>query len=535
METYTVVIAGAGPTGLVLACDLWASGVRVLVVDRAAGPATTSRALGLQPRGVEVLERAGALDDLEQRGLPVRQVAIDLGGRTMAYLRLGEATKLVRRPGLLVSQAEIEARLRRRLAELGGRVDWSRGVSDARQDIEGVIVELDDGSTAHCQWLVGCDGAHSRVRKLAGIGFPGVQIVERFLLADVHADLPLGRDTASVWLRGDEILAAFPLPGADLWRLMAPAPDDASDDLTGPELLAVLEHRLHERTGWPPSVVRSAEWTSTFRIHRRLAERFREGRILLAGDAAHIHSPLGGQGLNTGVGDAENLAWKLALVAQDRAAPALLDSYQAERLPIAAEVLESTSALTRMVLGDSPAARFVRDRVFVPSLKLGLVQRLIWEQASQLRVSYRRGPLAKHARRTLAFGSRPGDRMPDISCRRAGGGLTRLHAELGPRWVLLTPPPSRCAGAAVDACVDVARRRLGVDLLTVLAATDAHESGVMLVRPDAHLGWRGNAAPAALERWLTGVLDHGEAPAPTGVGTSIGSEDEMPASQPAHR
>ena len=518
MDVCTVLVAGAGPTGLALACDLLASGVDVRVVDAAPGPARTSRALGLQPRGVEVLERAGALGNLEQRSLPVRQVVVDLGGHATARLWLGQTTRLVPRPGLLVSQAEIEAGLRRRLAQLGGTVEWGREVRDADQDADGVTVQLSNGSTIRCTWLVGCDGAHSRVRKLAGIGFPGVQIVERFLLADVHADLPLARDGASVWLRGEEMLAAFPLPGADLWRLMAPAPNDDLDAPGEQAVLVLLIRRLRERTGWPASTVRAAEWTSTFRIHRRLAERFRQGKILLAGDAAHIHSPMGGQGLNTGLGDAENLAWKLALVASRRAAPALLDSYEAERRPVAAEVLASTSAVTRMVLGKSRLARMVRDRVFVPALNVPVVQRLIWEQASQMKVSYRSGPLAQESRRPFRPGPRPsprpGDRVADLACQRPEGGLTRLHGELGPAWVLLVPQAvARQAALAAQGCIDLARQRLGADLVTVLTPTDATSSGrkphLLLVRPDAHLAWRGSPSTSALHQWLTGALDHG--------------------------
>ncbi len=306
---------------------------------------------------------------------------------------------------MIVSQAEVEFGLRRRLAELGGEVEWAREVLKCRQDRDGVEVRFADGSALECEWLVGCDGAHSRVRKSAGTGFPGVQIIGRFLLADVHADFPVARDTALVWLRGDEMLAAFPLPGRDLWRLMAPAPKTSGDDLSPEAVLGLLTGQLLDQAGWPSSAVGTVEWTSTFRIHRRLADRFRERRILLAGDAAHIHSPVGGQGLNTGVGDAENLAWKLTLVARRRATPTLLDSYEAERRPIAAEVLRSTSGMTRMVVGQSPLARVLRDRVFVPSLSSGLVQRLIWEQASQLKVSYRSGPLAGGSGR--AFLGRP--------------------------------------------------------------------------------------------------------------------------------
>jgi 4,5-epoxidase len=215
--------------------------------------------------------------------------------------------------------------------------------------------------------------------------------------------------------------------------------------------------------------------------------------------------------MNTGLGDAENLAWKLALVAHRRAAPALLDSYETERRPVAAEVLQSTSALTRMVLGDGRLARMLRDHVFVPSLNHPAVQKLIWEQASQLRVNYRRGPLRGRGRRHFHLGARPGDRIPDLSCRRPDGSLTRLHSELGSTWVLLTPPAATPRAAlATQRCVDLARRRLGADLVAVLTPTEPVRRNVLLVRPDAHLGWRGAPSPAALERWMLDVLGYGE-------------------------
>ncbi len=516
MTHQSVLVAGAGPTGLTLACDLLAAGVDVRVVDRAPGAARTSRALGLQPRGLEALLRAGALGDLERRSNPIRQVVVDLGGGTPARLRLGGATKLVTRPGLLVSQAEVEAGLRRRLEDLGGQVEWSSEVVDATQDGAGVTVRISSGSgissdsefgpgrNFRCSWLVGCDGAHSRVRTLAGVGFPGVAVIERFALADVRADLPLDRDAVAVWLRGEQMLAAFPLPGADLWRLMAPVPDDEPGPLDGAQLLGLLTTQLAERTGWPAGSVRGVEWTSMFRIHRRLAERYRQGRILLAGDAAHIHSPLGGQGMNTGIGDAENLAWKLALVARHRAGPELLDTYQDERRPIAEEVLSSTTGMTKMVLGQSPTARLLRDRVFVPALNRPLVQRLVWEQASQLKTSYARGPLGDPARRTLRH-PRPGDRVPDLACRRADGSRTHLHTELGARWALLgstATMPSRMAAG----CLAVAERRLGAGAVTALSTDDRLRSELYLIRPDGHLGWRGRARPARVAGWLARVL-----------------------------
>jgi 4,5-epoxidase len=496
--TCSVLVVGAGPTGLALACGLLGRGVSVRVVDSAVGPATTSRALGLQPRGVEVLDRVGALGDLPALGIGVRQVVVHIGGREIGRLAVGAPTRLARQPGLLVSQAEIEGGLRHRLGQLGGAVEWGRELLGVDLAGTGIAAALDGGEIARAGWVVGCDGAHSVVRKAAGIGFPGVALVERFLLADVRAALPLVRDNVSVWLDGESMLAAFPLPGTDLWRLMAPAPDPGG--ATDPAaVLAQLTALLAQRSGIAPAAVEQALWTSTFRFHRRLADSYRAGRVLLAGDAAHIHSPFGGQGLNTGLGDAENLAWKLALVVSGHAAPALLDTYEAERRPIAEQVLASTSGMTRIMLGGSGAVRLVRDHVLVPLMNLPLAQRLISEQASQLRISYRRGPLGARSLRR----PRPGDRMPDLACHRSDGTPTRLHAALRPSWGLLAEDP-----VIRERCADTAAQLLGTDNVARLApAVGQSRRTALLVRPDAHLAWRGTDH-TALRRWLTETL-HG--------------------------
>lgn len=487
-----VVVVGAGPTGLAAACGLRAAGVDVRVLDAADGPARTSRALGLQPRGAEVLARLGALGGLPSRCLPIHRVVVSVEGRELARLRVGMPTPLVRRPGLLVGQAEIEQALRERLAELGGHVEWGWRVSGLEQDGNGVTLRTSHGPV-RAAWVVGADGAHSAVRHAAGIGFPGVPLVERFLLADVDldpgADLGLPRDAVGVWLRGQEMLGAFPLPDGGAgrrWRLMAPAPGPVDDVLTA------LTGMLGSHTGRAP-VVDRAVWTSEFRIHRRLADTYRRGRVLLAGDAAHIHSPFGGQGLNTGIGDAENLAWKLAAVVHGRAREGLLDSYGGERRPVAAEVLAATSGLTRAVLGRSAVARTLRDHVLVPLLDRPRVQRTVWERASQLRTTYRGGPLAP---RSWARGLRAGDRVPDLPCRTVDGTATTLHAVLGPGWAVLTAD-------ADDPCAAAARAALGA-VVTELRSPDARD--VLLVRPDAHLAWRGRSARALRDR-LTAMLD----------------------------
>ncbi|AWI31742.1 hypothetical protein DDW44_25365 [Streptomyces tirandamycinicus] len=486
-----VVIAGAGPTGLALACGLAAAGAAVRVLDKRAEPATTSRALGLQPRGAEVLDRLGALGDLPGRSVRIARVVTHVDGEPMASLEVGRPTKLVRKPGLLMSQTEVEAALRRRLNSLGVEVEWGRELLSAAQDASGVTVCC-EGERIRADWLVGCDGAHSRVRTSAGIGFPGVSVIESFLLADVRAELPFASDAVSVWLRGDAMLGAFPLPGDRVWRLMAPG--GAAHPAPGVDgVVEELARQLREHTGVHGSAVAQVLWSSTFRIHRRLASTYRQGRILLAGDAAHIHSPFGGQGMNTGLGDAENLAWKLALVAHGAAAPRLLDTYEAERRPIAREVLASTSSLTRVAVGTSPAARALRDHVFVPLMNRPFVQRLIWEQSSQLKIHYRGGPLGTRTlARWSARGPRAGDRMPDLACRDAGGAPTRLHAELGSRWALLSPTPHDG-----EAYLAEARRHLGPAVPVVhLLTSGSRHAGVMLVRPDGHLAWRGDSAAA---------------------------------------
>ncbi|MFC3892467.1 FAD-dependent oxidoreductase [Lentzea rhizosphaerae] len=415
-----VIIAGAGPTGLALACGLRQFGVDVRVVDQADGPATTSRALGLQPRGVEVLARLGALGDLPEKAVRLRAlringaVALDMG-----FLR--DAGQLI------VSQAWVEERLRDRLSALGVEIEWNTPVS----------------GVSGWDWLVGCDGAHSAVRKAAGIAFEGESVMENFLLRDLHAEWDLDRESIHLFVDGASITSVFPLPGG-IWRVMSPG---------------------GER--WTPGPIDSVEWESTFRIHRRQAATYRRGNVLLAGDAAHIHSPLGGQGMNTGLGDADNLAWKLALVVQGRASEQLLDTYEAERRPIGARVLASTTPATRLAMGPGVVTRTIRDRALWPLLGLPFVQRRLVRFTSQLDVKYS-GPLAS--------GRRGGERVPAFV--RTG------------RWVL--------AGPAT--CLEVAGERLG----DVVHHERAGET--LLVRPDGHLAWRGPSSPERLAEWLNEVL-----------------------------
>jgi 4,5-epoxidase len=459
--------------------------VSVEVVDSADRAATTSRALALQPRGVEVLDRIGALGDLCERGIKAMTATVYTGARPILCLELGRWLTGKGRSVVLISQAEIEAELRRRFSELGGHIEWGTPVVDAKADQDSVAVTVGDRArTVRADWLVACDGAHSAVRKFAGIDFRGAPIIERFLLADVHADLPIGRGGTHVWLHRDGMLAAFPLPGEDLWRLIADAPAQDGD------VLAQLSSLLSARTSMTGARIGTAEWTSTFRIQRRIASRYRRGRILLAGDAAHIHSPFGGQGLNTGIGDAENLAWKLVLVTKGLAGEQLLDTYQTERRPVAKTVVAETTATTNILLGTNTATRWLRDGLILPVVNRPILQGRLLGLASQLSVSYRRGPLAPKLQ--VSIGLRVGDRVPDLACRRRDGATTRLYRELAGRWALVIP----------DGGDPPAIGRLDEEVIVLNAAA----SEMLLIRPDAHLAWRQRYATAELQMRLAEIL-----------------------------
>ncbi|CAM4414210.1 Pentachlorophenol 4-monooxygenase [Mycobacterium basiliense] len=493
-------MVGAGPAGLGLACGLLAQGVRVRVVDKAAAPARTSRANFLHARGSEVLDRLGALGDLPEHCLRAMSITTYLHGKPTLRLRFGDPGLRTSAPPMVISQAKVEAALRDRLIDLGGHVEWGTPLVDIRQDADGVVATLGTGEQAQAGWLAGCDGAGSATGQLAGISFPGVKLSERFLLADVRLDWNLDRSGTSVWVSSVGILGAMPMPDG-WWRVIAYDPDRSDTKPTEPEILDRLQQILPERTGIDVRVI-DADWLSMFSVHRRLADRYRSGRVLIAGDAAHTHAPFGGQGMLTGLGDVENLAWKLALVVNGQAHSALLDTYQAERRPLATEVLRGTSAVTKVNVAEGRVGRLVRDRLLTPLFGLPAVQRWVTYRTSQLWVSYRRGPLSQRSRPTTR--PRAGDRVPDQACARIDAGLTRLHAELRGHWALLL---SAHPDDTDPVLLDTARAHLG-DRVTVLQSVDPGQADGYLVRPDGHLAWRGRRRDE-LDRWLHRALHAG--------------------------
>lgn len=481
MQHPDVLVVGAGPAGLATACGLLSQGVRVRIVDKASGPATTSRANFLHARGSEVLDRLGALDGLPERSVRAMNITTYLGDKPVMHIRFGDPQMHTAAPPMVISQAEVEAALRARLTELGGEIHWNSELVALTPNGLGMVATTGSGEQITADWLIGCDGAQSAARRLAGIDFPGVKLSERFLLADVMLDWDLDRSGTTGWIHPAGMIGAMPMPDG-LWRIIAYDPDGPAEKPTDQQMLTRLRGILPERTGRDVRV-KDVKWLSTFRVHRRLADTYRQGRLLLVGDAAHTHAPFGGQGMLTGLGDAENLAWKLALVVEGRAQAALLDTYERERRPLATEVLRGTSAATKVNVTQSVTGRFLRDRLVVPLVNLPWVQRWVTYKTSQLWVSYRNGPLAE--RSSPLHKPRPGDRIADVSGARLGGG-----------WGLL---------ARDRALLDVATQYLGGH---VTPLGDGPDGDALLVRPDGHLAWRGRK-PEDLDGWLRRALTVG--------------------------
>ncbi|ODT98678.1 MAG: pentachlorophenol monooxygenase [Pseudonocardia sp. SCN 72-86] len=478
-----VLVAGAGPTGLTLGWELARRGVRVRVVDAAAGPFTGSRGKGLQPRTLEVLDLLGVgrrLVSLGRFRLPMRHPDGE-GGFAVRDLHPGaEPTPSTpyARP-LMLPQFRVEEVLREALVDAGGRVEFGRRLTGLTQDDAAATATFDDGEQVTARWVVGCDGGSSTVRRLGGFTFLGeTDEAVRMLIADVRVE-GVDRDHWHGWGDAENAFVALcPLASTDRFQFQASM--QAGDDREPtPEVVAGMVDRL---TGGTVRVV-DVGWATRWRLNERMVDRFRIGRVLLAGDAAHVHSPAGGQGMNTGIQDAANLGWKLAAVVAG-AAEALVDTYEAERLPIAADVLGLSARLTRRTLLDRGEDG---------------------ERALQFGVSYRGGPLATL---TDGAGPRPGDRAPDATGLVPAGAErpVRLFDLLrGSQWTLVgfgvTPPGLgdgvHCVAIGPDAVVD-----------THGHARDAYapvDGELVLVRPDGHVGIR-TTDPAEVRTYLAGML-----------------------------
>jgi 2-polyprenyl-6-methoxyphenol hydroxylase-like FAD-dependent oxidoreductase len=487
MRDTDVLIVGAGPTGLVLALWLVRLGVRVRIIDKTAEPGTTSRALAVQARTLEFYRQIGLADAVVERGRKVTAINLWVTGRKVARAIFGEmGVGLSPFPYAHVfQQDEHERLLIERLRDAGVGVERQTELVDFAQagDVVRAQLRRADGARDTCTaaYIAGCDGAHSRVREVLNIGFPGGTYHHLFYVADVEASGSATNGELHAALDSTDFLVVFPLKGEGRTRLVGtvrPEAEHRGEQLSWND----VSRRVIE---WMRIDIRRVNWFSTYHVHHRVADRFREGRAFLLGDAAHIHSPVGGQGMNTGIGDAVNLAWKLAGVVHGRAAAPLLDSYEPERIAFARRLVATTDQAFTAVTSDTPLARLTRLRI-VPMLfplitRFAAVRRLMFLTVSQTGVHYRDSRLSVGR----AGSVRGGDRLPWVP--PADGGIdadnfTPLESLDWQVHVYGTAAPE--LQAACD------RRRLPLHVFPwrrEMGRAGLRRDAVYLVRPDGYV------------------------------------------------
>ncbi|MFF1325646.1 FAD-dependent oxidoreductase [Streptomyces chartreusis] len=456
-----VLIVGAGPTGLALGIDLARRGVDALVVERAGELFPGSRGKGIQPRTMEVFDDLGVLDAIHAAGGGYPVGMIWQNGQRVGEHRMFDPVEATEDSPYdepwMVPQWRTQRILFDRLEELGGKVAFGLEAVGLAQDEDGVTVRFAAGGSVRARYVVAADGGRSAVRRALGIGMTGETVDPNpTLVADARIT-GLDRDNWHIFPprgEGDGFLAICPLAGTEDFQVTAQFPEGSSVDLSLEGVRKVVAARSH----LAPEDVTEVRWASDFRPRAALADRFRDGRVFLAGDAAHIHSPAGGQGLNTSVQDAYNLGWKLGAVLRDGVDESLLETYEEERRPVAADMLGLSTSVHR-----------------------GEVRR--GEATRQLGLGYRESSLTAETRQAPAA-LRAGDRAPDGTL----GGVRLFDAFRGPHWTLLAVGVE---APELPGSVGVVRG----------PAQESYGAGLFLVRPDGYVGWAGDTADG-LPRYL---------------------------------
>jgi 2-polyprenyl-6-methoxyphenol hydroxylase-like FAD-dependent oxidoreductase len=483
MDTQ-VLIVGAGPVGMTLAGELARYGVAVRIVDKAAQRTDKSKALVLWSRTLELLDRAGTCAAFVAAGFPTKAVNfVTTDGKAVGRASM-ESVDSPYPYGLMLPQSETERLLEERLVRLGVTVERQTEVVGFTASADGVETTLRhaDGreELVRAGWLAGADGAHSIVRHTVGAEFVGETLNSDWLLADIHmTGYPFPDSEMSVYWHQDGAFVIFPIsPGR--YRVLGDQPPSGADHPPAPTLDQV--QALMNRRGPAGMVAYDPIWLAGFRINGRKVASYRYGRVFLLGDAAHVHSPAGGQGMNTGMQDAFNLAWKLALVVRNNCADTLLDSYSVERSAVGEIVLKTAGRLTTIATLRNHVAQEIRNLVGHIALGLAPVQRALADTMSEVSVGYPNSPLNGPA---LADGPKPGARVVPVAGQPpAGSGAV-------PRFALFAPE-----NAAVAALIQQYSA-----LLDPLVRPPLRASGMWLVRPDGYVACA-SADATVIERYL---------------------------------
>ena len=499
-----MLIVGAGPTGLVLALWLTRLGVRVRIIDKTAEPGTTSRALAIHARTLELYSQIGLAHEVVVRGRVMGAVNLWVSGRRVAHAVLGDmGAGLSPFPyALILAQDEHERLLSDRLSREGIRVDRQTELVDFSEQANHVVAHLKraDGATETytAQYVAGCDGAHSVVRDRLGIGFPGGTYSHLFYVADVEARGATVNGELHAALDRTDFLVVFPLKADGRARLIGTLRESAErshEDLSWTD----VSRRVIE---WIRIDVQRVNWFSTYRVHHRVADRFRSGRAFLLGDAGHIHSPVGGQGMNTGIGDAVNLAWKLAAVVHRQAAESILDTYEPERIAFARRLVETTDRAFTGVTSDGTIARTLRLHVvpllLQPLFAMKSVRQYMFRTVSQILINYRESRLSQGQAGTV----HAGDRLPWVNPDGGRDAMANLAPLASMTWQVHV-----YGEAAADLRSTCSARQLSLHTFPWTAAAaraGVQRDAVYLVRPD---GYVAVASPAGRPEAITSYLD----------------------------
>jgi len=521
-----VLVVGAGPVGLALACELARNGVSCRIIDKRPAAVTTSRAIAIFPRTLEVFQIMNMIDPVLEAGHQLAGVALYNRSGQIGHIGF-DALPTRYRFALSLPQSETERLLIEHLGSFGKSVDRDRELVAFSQSVDSIQAVIRDAGGAEeifdARWVVGCDGAHSNVRHLLGLPFEGAAYEETFVLADVKLDSALDPVHAHLFLTETGLVGIFPFRNGGCRIIASTQPESKGGPAGDPKFAEVID-LVNSRTDLGIKIC-EPDWMSRFHIsHRKVAE-FRAGRGFLAGDAAHIHSPAGGQGMNTGIQDAFNLAWKLGLVVRGKSPDSLLDSYNEEREPVARMVLTLTDRLTRMGTMQNPLGRHVRDALLSILTGMHPVEDRIAETMAEIGIHYRRS--------SIVFGNggqalRAGDRAPDCEFivgtdRRLVRLYELLHEPVHHLLIFVDQEPELEAGAF---CEEIAQAFAGV-IKAFVVTSAAHEcsstslrdvdgvalfncraeSGtIFLIRPDGYIGFRGDTGHREVLRAYLGKI-----------------------------
>jgi len=487
MINTDVIIIGAGPTGLALACQLIRYGVDFVIIDQKETTTPFSRAIGVQARTLEIYEQMGLADRLIALGKPAEKVRMIEGGvvRGEAVLKDIGAGMSAYPFMLIVEQGKHEMLLYDHIKGHGHDVSWQTELLDLAQDETGVIATVigSDGEskTIQAKYLVGCDGSKSPVRHALGLTFEGDTVGRLFYVADVRIDWEFTHDALMVCLAKHTITAFFPMRGENRYRIVGTFPEGHSQG-EGDILYEEIERQIEADTELKLDISH-VNWFSVYKVHSRAVNKFSDGRCFVAGDAAHIHTPAGAQGMNTGIQDGYNLAWKLAFACKGKADPKLLDTYNEERLPNAKRLLATTDRFFEFGSSDEWFISYVRTHIFPYiigfALSLDVVKKAIFPLVSQIGISYRDSSLSTDE---TGMNVRAGDRMPYF---RVGHSIYDELREPKFHVISFGGDGSGKIGEQFNDLVDKHTLPLSADIAELFGAD---EPFIVVLRPDNYIG-----------------------------------------------